>query len=209
MKKWLLIACLFISVSLFAEVKILAFSGSTRPGSYNTKLVKQAAELARQMGAKVTVINLKDYPMPFYDADFEMKQGMPVPAKHLRKLMMESNGVIIASPEYNSSISAVLKNALDWASRSEDGKFSSDAFNGKKFAIMSASPGKGGGARGLVHLRSIINAAGGEVIKKQVTVANADEAFNAKGELINPSTKKDLKSEIQELLEPVKQSKVS
>lgn len=204
MKKWLLIACLFISLPLFSEVKILALSGSTRSGSYNTKLVKQAAEMARQMGAKVTVISLKDYPMPFYDADFERMQGMPTPAKHIRKLMIESNAVIIASPEYNASISAVLKNTLDWVSRSENGNFSPDAFRGKKFAIMSASPGKGGGSRALGHLRSIITAIGGEVIKKQVTVANADNAFNEKGELINASAKKDLKSEIQDLLESVK-----
>ncbi len=188
----------FSSISLFAEMTVLAFAGSTRADSYNKKLVNEAAALARQMGATVTVIDLKDYPMPFYDADLEMEQGMPKNAKLFRELMISNSTIIIASPEYNNSISAVLKNALDWASRSEDGKSSHQAFKGKKFAIMSASPGKGGGAKGLVHLRCVIEDVGGIIVPKQVTIPKAYEYFSEKERAENLA----LKEEIQQLLQP-------
>jgi chromate reductase, NAD(P)H dehydrogenase (quinone) len=187
--------------TLLAEQKVLAFSGSTRADSYNKKLVLQAADIAKQMGATVTVIDLKDYPMPFYDGDLEEKNGLPEKAKQLRDLMKNSDAIIIASPEYNSSVSAVLKNTLDWASRGEKGGYSPDAFQGKKFAIMSASPGQGGGARGLVHLKQIIENVGGKVVSIKVSVKQAHTAFDEKGALINPAVKNELRDEIQELLQ--------
>jgi chromate reductase, NAD(P)H dehydrogenase (quinone) len=199
-KKILLFVCFIIAamVPLSAQVKVLAFAGSTRADSYNGKLVADAAQNARQMGASVTLINLKDYPMPLYDADLEAKQGMPKNAKRLRELMINNDAIIIASPEYNGSIPAVLKNALDWASRGEGGNASRSAFKGKKFAIMSASPGPGGGCRGLTHLRSVIEAVGGTVIPKQVCVAQADKYFSTKDRPEYPA----LKEEIQQLLQP-------
>lgn len=199
-----LLFSMILAFPLMAEMKVLAFSGSTRADSFNKKLVLESAEIARKMGATVTVIDLKDYPIPLYDADLETKQGMPSQAKRLRQLMVGSDAIIIASPEYNASISAVLKNVLDWTSRN-DGNYSPDAYEGKKFAIMSASPGKGGGARGLVHLRAIIEAIGGDVIQKQVSVPNANKAFDAKGKLESASLKQELQQEIQQLL----QTKVS
>jgi len=134
------------------------------------------------MSAAVTVIDLKDYPIPLYDADLEAKQGMPSQAKRLRQLMVGSDAIIIASPEYNASISAVLKNVLDWTSRS-DGNYSPDAYEGKKFAIMSDLPVREAELRSLVHLRAIIEAIGGDVIQKQVSVPNANKAFDAKANL--------------------------
>lgn len=195
----LLFACLAIINPLFSEIKVLAFSGSTREGSFNKKLVKEAAEMARKLGATVTLIDLKDYPMPFYDSDLEAKEGLPQNAKRLRELMINSDAIIISSPEYNGSISGVLKNAIDWASRSDDGSSSRDAFKGKKFAIMSASPGGGGGARALAHLRSIIENIGGEVIQQQVTIANSHNAFNLQGNLVNASSKQELNRQLQQL----------
>lgn len=190
-------AALFAVMPLSAEIKVLAFSGSTRKDSYNQQLVKDAAEMARQMGATVTVVSLKDYPMPFYDADLEAKEKMPKNAKKLRNLMMQSDAIIIASPEYNGSLPAVLKNTLDWASRSEEGGSSLDPFKGKRFAIMSASPGKGGGARALVHLRSILEGVGGVVVSKQVSIPQAHEYFVQKERPENAQ----LKQEIAELLQ--------
>ena len=197
MKKYLLIAFLSTAISLLAETKVLVFAGSTREDSYNKKLALEAAQIAREIGAKVTVIDLKDFPMPFYDADLETKQGLPKNAKRFRDLMIASDAIVIASPEYNSSISAILKNALDWASRSEEGGSSRDAFKGKKFAIVSASPGKSGGARGLVHLRSIIEDIGGEVVQQQVTVPRSYES----GALESASVKKELRNELQKMIE--------
>lgn len=201
MKKILLCTFFLIAAAMMplsAQIKVLAFAGSTRADSYNKKLVTDAAQIAREMGAAVTIINLKDYPMPFYDADLEAKQGMPKNAKRFRELMINNDAIIIASPEYNSSIPAVLKNALDWASRGEGGNSSRAAFKGKKFAIMSASPGPSGGSNALVQLRNIIEAVGGTVVPKQVTIPNADQYFSKKARPENPA----LKEEIQQLLQP-------
>ncbi len=199
MKKAVLLAgltTLMTTAAFAAEMKILALAGSTRKDSYNKMLVQEAAKMAQQMGAKVKVIELNDYQMPFYDADYEKNEKMPKAAKQLRKLMIESDGIIIASPEYNASIPAVLKNSLDWASRGEDGNPSRDAFKGKRFAIMSASPGPGGGARALKHLRAIIENAGGTVVEQEVTIPKAHEYFAQKDRPENPL----LKKELQELL---------
>lgn len=199
MKKSLSLLCsALLTLPLAGEMKVLAFAGSTRADSYNKKLVQEAAALATQLGAKVTVIDLKDFPMPLYDADLEEKEGMPKNAERLRDLMIANDGVIIASPEYNASIPAVLKNALDWASRGEEGGSSRDAFKGKKFALMSASPGKGGGRRGLVHLRAIIENAGGEVVPQEVSIPSAHDYFANPKRPENPL----LKLELQQLLQP-------
>lgn len=195
MKNLILTAALLAAAPAMAEVKVLAISGSTRADSYHTKLLTEAVSLAKENGAAVTSVNLKDYVMPFYDGDLEASQGMPENAKRLRQLMITSNVIIIASPEYNGSISGVLKNALDWASRSEDGKPSRDAFKGKKFIILSTSPGAGGGARGLEHLRAVIQNVGGDVTT-QVSVPEYFKAFNAQGKIENEATKKELKSAI-------------
>lgn len=171
-----IILMLLVTFPLLAKMNILVFAGSTRADSYNKKLAREAVEMAGKLGAKVTLIDLKDYPMPFYDGDLE-KEGMPKDAKRFRDLMIASDAIIIASPEYNGSVSAVLKNALDWASRDEKGNPSRQAFEGKRFALMSASPGEGGGARGLAHLRAIIENIGGTVLEQQTVVGRAHEAF--------------------------------
>lgn len=197
-KLWIIL-CIALSANLHAEIKVLAFSGSTREDSVNKKLVIEAANLARQMHANVTMIDLKDFAIPFYDGDLEVRDGMPIKAKQLRQLMVQSDLILIASPEYNGSLSAVLKNAIDWASRSEEGGSSRDAFKGKKFMIMSASPGPSGGARGLGHLRTIIENIGGVVIPQQIVVPDAYRAFDEKGCLKNQK----LKIELQQILESV------
>lgn len=192
-----MILCVALSATLSAEIKVLAFAGSTREDSVNKKLVSEAANLARQLGASVTVIDLRDYPTPFYDADLEAAQGMPVKAKELRRLMIDSQAIFIASPLYNGSVSAVLKNAIDWASRGENGGSSREAFKGKKFAIMSASPSAKGGAKGLTHLRAILEDIGGTVIPQQVALPDAYHAFDDQGRLKN----EQIKAELQQLVE--------
>ena len=186
---------LTVTFPLLAQLNMLVFAGSTRADSYNKQLASLAADVGREMGANVTLIDLKDYPMPFYDADLE-KKGMPKQVKKFRDLMMQNDAIVIASPEYNGSVSAVLKNAIDWASRSEEGAPSTDAFKGKKFALMSASPGRGGGARGLVHLKMIIENVGGTVLPDEISVPNAHTAFDKKH---LPELKKDIQSELKPL----------
>ena len=136
--------------------RILAFAGSTRRESFNKKLVQSAAKGAREAGAEVTLIDLKDFPLPLFDQDLEAEQGMPDNGAKLKKLFIHHDGLLIASPEYNSSVTAVMKNAIDWVSRPAPGEPSLVAFRDKVATLMSASPGALGGLRGLVHVRSIL-----------------------------------------------------
>ncbi|MDP1836408.1 MAG: NAD(P)H-dependent oxidoreductase [Chlamydiales bacterium] len=197
MWKWMIVFCVAFSATLNAEIKVLAFAGSTREDSVNKKLVVEAAKIARQLHAKVEVVDLRDYPIPFYDEDLETSQGMPIKAKQFRQLMINSDVILIASPEYNGSLSAVLKNTIDWASRGENGGGSREAFKGKKFVIMSAAPGPGGGARGLVHLRAIIENIGGTVLPQQVVVPGAYNAFDEQGRLKDEKVRRELEQLIR------------
>ena len=197
MLKSIVLVCVLVCANLSAEANVLFLSGSTREGSIHKKLILEAAEIARHKNLNVTVIDLKDFPIPFYDGDLESKEGMPVKAKQLRQVMIQNDVIVIASPEYNGSVPAILKNAIDWASRGENGGSSRDAFKGKKFLLMSASPGTSGGNRGLVHLRAIIESIGGIVQKEQFTVPNAYTAFNEKGCLKDPKLKVELQQLIQ------------
>ena len=166
--------------------RILAFAGSTRRESFNKKLVQSAAKGVREAGAEVTLLDLKDFPLPLFDQDLEAEQGMPENGKKLKKLFIDHDGLLIASPEYNSSFPAVLKNAIDWVSRPAPGEPSLVAFRGKVATLMSASPGALGGLRGLVHVRSILGNIGVIVLPDQITVAQAHEAFNPDGTLKDP-----------------------
>lgn len=198
MKKWIAIFCLSLALPALAGPKVLVFAGSTRDASYNKQLAIEAGSLARNMGAEVQVIDLKDFPMPFYDADLEKNEGMPENGRKLRRLMKGSDAVLIASPEYNASIPAVLKNTLDWVSRTEEGGGDHGLFKGKKFGIMSTSPGPRGGSRGLVHLRAILENLGADVVQKQVSVPKSMEAFDEKG--LQKNLKQELREEIAEVL---------
>ncbi len=166
--------------------RILAFAGSLRRESVNKKLVAIAAHGAREAGAEVTLIDMKDFPLPLFDQDLEADQGMPENGTKLKTLFIDHDGLLIASPEYNSSLPAVLKNVIDWVSRPAAGEPSLAAFRGKAATLMSASPGALGGLRGLVHVRSILGNIGVIVLPDQIAVAKAHEAFQPDGSLIDP-----------------------
>jgi len=163
--------------------KILAFAGSTRKDSFNKKLVKIAADAAKAAGVEVTFLDLKDFPMPFYDGDLETEQGIPESAKKFKSILIAHDGFLISAPEYNSSISGVLKNAIDWASRPLPGEAPLACFSGKVVTLMSASPGALGGLRGLVTVRSLLSNLNVIVLPTQVAVPKAHEAFDAEGKL--------------------------
>jgi len=166
--------------------RILAFSGSLRSGSYNQKLVSIAAKAAEGAGADVTLISLRDYRMPIFDEDLEAAEGMPDAAVQLKKLFSEHNGLLIASPEYNSTITAALKNAIDWISRATaPDEAPLAALRGKTAAIVAASPGGFGGARSLTQLRPFLENIGITVLAEQFTLAKAHEAFDEDGNLID------------------------
>jgi chromate reductase len=169
--------------------RILALAGSTRAGSYNRHLLAAAVRGAAAAGAEVTLIDLRDYALPLYDGDLEAREGLPAAAQALKDLLLAHQGLLIAAPENNGSISAVLKNAIDWASRPAVRGNGLAGFRGKVVALMSASTGRWGGVRGLAHVRSILGIVGCLVLADQVTISNAAKAFTEDGELTDPKEK--------------------
>ncbi len=163
--------------------RILALAGSTRKDSFNARLVRIAADGARQAGADVTVLDLREFPLPLFDEDVEPEILNSDALTRLRQVFIEHDGLLIASPEYNSSISPLLKNTIDWVSRPAEGIPMLAGFHGKTAAIMAASPGPLGGLRGLVHVRSILSSIGVMVLPDQVTIRGAFDAFDDTGRL--------------------------
>ena len=153
--------------------RLLAFAGSLRQGSYNRRLVHVLAEGARAAGAQVTLIELRDYPLPVYDGDIEA-DGMPAPVRELQALMANHDGLLISTPEYNGSMPALVKNTLDWISRPTTAGGSGVAlFRDKVAGIVSASPGPLGGLRSLLVLRDALSKLGLLVVPQQVAVGQA------------------------------------
>jgi len=173
-------------------VKVLVFAGSARRESLNKKLARVAARHARDAGGEVTFVDLDEYPMPLYHGDLEAAEGPPANARKLRELFLAHDALLVASPENNSSVTALLKNTLDWLSRSiGDGKAANSGlapYRGKLAGIMSASPGPFAGVRGLPHLRQILSSLGVTVLGAQVSIARADHAFAADGSLADAHT---------------------
>ncbi|MCC6694446.1 MAG: NAD(P)H-dependent oxidoreductase [Candidatus Hydrogenedentes bacterium] len=170
--------------------RILAFAGSLRAESYNKKLVKIAASGAEAAGARVTIIDLSEYRLPIFDEDLEKADGMPVNGRKLKDLMLANEGLLLACPEYNSSITAVLKNTIDWTSRAQNGEPALACYRGKTAVIMSASPGALGGLRGLVTVRSILGNIQVTVLPNQIAIAKANEAFGPDGNLLDEAKQK-------------------
>src|SRR5450759_3775505 len=164
--------------------KILVLTGSARLDSVNRKLARQTVEALRSAGVAATLADLRDFPMPIYDGDLEAGEGLPPAAKALKELARRHDGLAIASPEYNGSFPALLKNALDWISRPEPGEGPLAVFRGKVAAILSASPGPGGGQRGLRQLRELLEMMSVEVIPEQLSIARSTAALDGAGRLL-------------------------
>lgn len=163
--------------------RILAFAGSARRESVNKQLARLAADRARDLGAEVTYVDLRDLPLPLYDGDLEAQEGVPGNARKLRGLMQEHDGLLISCPEYNSSITPLLKNTIDWTSRPDGDDKALVAFRGKTAGLVAASPGALGGLRGLVHVRAILSNLGVLVIPTQLALSGAHQAFHDDGGL--------------------------
>ncbi|MBE9138656.1 NAD(P)H-dependent oxidoreductase [Nodosilinea sp. LEGE 07088] len=165
--------------------RILAFAGSARTESFHKKLVIAAANEAKALDTLVTYIDLKDYPMPLFDEDLEAQNGLPETVLKFKALLKSHQGFLIACPEYNGSITPLLKNAIDWASRPEPGELplALSCFKGKTAALLATSPGGGGGRRGLVHVRAILEGIGVTVLSEQAVIPSAYEAFDQDGSL--------------------------
>ena len=166
-------------------MRLLFFAGSTRDGSFNKKLAALAHHIAEANGIEAVLAELKDYPMPIYNGDLEAKEGPPERARAFKALLGEYQGVFIASPEYNSSVTPLLKNTLDWVTRVRaKGETGLEVFKTRVFAISGASPGYYGAMRSLLHLRQILEiGTGATVIPQQIALPRAMDAFEADGSL--------------------------
>ncbi len=183
--------------------KILVFAGSIRTGSHNARLAALAVKEFTLADAEVTLISLADYPLPLYEADLEIKAGAPHNAVKLKQMMCAHHGVFIVSPEYNASVTPLLKNAIDWVSRvRERGDAPLAAYKGRAFALGSASPGPWGGTRSLLALRQVLAVGcGALVIAEQVAVPHADKAFDDMDNLTDARTTAALKTAAQRLVD--------
>lgn len=189
---------------MISEPKILVFAGSARAGSYNVQLAKYCSHVLSEFGAEVSFVDMKNYVMPLYDGDLESSSGLPETALQFKELMTSHHAFLIASPEYNSSVTPLLKNTIDWVSRPIEGESSLAAFRGKFAALVSASPGALGGMRGLVHLRSILGNIGVWVMPDQVALPKAHEAFDESGDLTDDGSRSRIQSLAENLLDVVR-----
>jgi chromate reductase len=183
--------------------KILVIPGSLRGESHNVRLAAAATKELLLADADVTRISLLDYPLPIYDADLAAKSGPPLNAIKLKQLVSAQRGVFIASPEYNASITPLLKNAIDWISTVRDrGEPQLAAYQNRAFALGAASPGRSGGMQSLIALRQVL-AVGCRalVIPQQVTVANAADAFDDMGGLKDQRLAEQLRIVVRQLVE--------
>lgn len=183
------------------EPRLLFISGSAREKSWNKKLARLGEKIADANGIAGTFADLGDYPMPIYNGDDELRDGPPENARKLKELMKVHSGIFIASPEYNSSFSPLVKNAIDWVSRTrDDGEAPLEVYKTRVFALGSASPGGMGGLRGLSHLRLVLEIGlGALVLPDQFAVPRAVDAFEENGHLKNKDAQETFKALIQKL----------
>jgi NAD(P)H-dependent FMN reductase len=185
-----------------SALKILVIPGSLRSGSLNAKLAAVAIHELVQMGAEVTRISLSDFPLPIYDGDLQAKSGVPKHAVNLKRMIGAHHGVLIVTPEYNSSVPALVKNTIDWVSRVQDAHESrGDVFKGRVFAIAAASGGRLGGTRALAALRLILTACHATVIPNQLALSFADQAYDEMDHLKNAVDSEALKALAQQLID--------
>jgi NAD(P)H-dependent FMN reductase len=182
-------------------MRLLFFAGSTREGSFNKRLARLAQHIAVANGIDGVFIDLRDYSMPLYNGDLEASEGPPQAAREFKALLGEYAGVFIASPEYNSSVTPLLKNTLDWVTRVRGkGESGLEVYRTRVFAISGASPGYYGAMRSLLHLRQILEVGvGATVIPQQLALPRAADAFTDDGSLKDKAQQDMLKGVVEAL----------
>jgi NAD(P)H-dependent FMN reductase len=183
------------------SVRLLFFAGSARTGSYSKKLARLGTMIAEANGIAATFADLGDYPMPIYNGDDEALKGQPENAHKFKEVMAAHTGVFIVSPEYNASITPLLKNTIDWVSHvREPGPSGPEVFKTRVFALGSTSPGGMGGLRSLITVRQVLELGLGALcLPDQFAVPRAKEAFGEDGHLVNKDSQETFKSLIQKL----------
>ena len=185
-----------------SALKILVIPGSLRTGSLNARLAAVAARELALSGAEVTCISLSDFPLPIYDGDLQAKSGVPKHAVNLKRMISAHHGVLIVTPEYNSSVPALVKNTIDWISRVQDPhEARGQVFRERVFAIASASGGRLGGTRALAALRLILTACHASVVPNQLALSFADQAYDEMDHLKHPADIAALQALVRQLID--------
>jgi NAD(P)H-dependent FMN reductase len=185
-----------------SALKILVIPGSLRTGSLNARLAAVAALEIAQAGAEVTRISLSDFPLPIYDGDLQARSGVPKHAVNLKRMMGAHHGVLIVTPEYNSSVPALVKNTIDWISRVQDPhETRGQVFRDRIFAIAAASGNRLGGTRALAALRLILTACHASVIPNQLALSFAEEAYDDNERLKHAADSDALKAMVRQLID--------
>ncbi len=185
-----------------AAPRILVVPGSLRTGSHNARLAAAAAFEFAQAGVEVTRISLSDFPLPIYDGDLQIKSGVPKNAVNLKRMMAAHHGVLIVTPEYNSSVPPLLKNAIDWVSRVQDNhEIRGQVFRERAFAIAAASESRLGGTRALSALRLILSACHATVIPNQLSLSFANHAYDEMDKLKQPTDIAALAALVRQLID--------
>jgi chromate reductase, NAD(P)H dehydrogenase (quinone) len=185
-----------------AALKILVIPGSLRSGSLNAKLAAVAAHALALEGAEITRISLSDFPLPIYDGDLQAKSGVPKHAVNLKRMIGAHHGVLFVTPEYNSSVPALVKNTIDWITRVQDPQeLRGQVFRERPFAIAAASEGRLGGTRALAALRLILSACHAIVIPNQLALSFADQAYDDMDRLKNPADIEALRALVRQLID--------
>jgi NAD(P)H-dependent FMN reductase len=167
--------------------RLLVTCGSARSASWNKRLAHAAEAMARAAGAQTTFVDPATLRLPLYDGDEEAAEGLPENARAWKDHLAAHDGLVLACPEYNGSITPLLKNVIDWASRREGDEAPLRAFRGKTALLLSTSPGALGGLRGLVHVRAILSGIGVHVVPDQLAVPHAPQALREDGSLVDPT----------------------
>ena len=186
------------------KIKIVALAGSTRVGSLNKKLIKASIPFLEEIGAEVTYVDLKDYPLPIYDGDLESQEGIPPLVRKLKDIFISADGFLISTPEYNGYFSGVFKNAIDWLSRPVEGYPPFECFEGKTAGLLAASPGGMGGVRALLQVRQLLGGIRVLVTPYQFGLGHAGQAFNDDGSFKDSKTIDSVSQVCQKLVEITK-----
>jgi chromate reductase len=190
------------AIETMSAVKILVIPGSLRTGSRNARLAAAAVDELVRADASVTRLSLGDFPLPIYDGDLETKSGVPKNAVNLKRMIGSHHGVLLVTPEYNSSLPALLKNAIDWVSRVQDAhEAKGQVFTERPFAIAAASAGRLGGTRCLAALRLILSACRATVIPNQLALSFADQAYDDMDRLKHPADIETLRAMARQLID--------
>jgi NAD(P)H-dependent FMN reductase len=189
-----------------AVVKILVIPGSLRTGSLNARLAAVVAHEFALAGVEVTRLSLGDYQLPIYDGDLETRSGVPRNAVNLKRMIGSHHGIAVVTPEYNSSLPPLLKNAIDWVTRVADrGETPGQVFRERAFAIAAASESRFGGSRCLAALRLILSGCRATVVPNQLALSFADRAYDNNDRLKNAGDVEALKAMVTQLIDVAQQ----